>query len=295
MQHLKDIFAGYPCLALTNGLLTLHVMQNAGPRIIGLQAAEGPNLMAEVPLAGEQPNEFIPRGGQRLWHAPEDLRRTYIADNEPVSFAFNAESVLVTQNIEKETGIQKSMEISMPTGRAEVRVKYGLQNHNLWPVTFAAWPIAQMRMGGFAILPQSARATGLLPNRRLVIWPYTDIQSENIVLGNRYIFVQARYQGEQKAKIGWLNDRGWMGYYLDNTLIIKQARFEPQGQYVDMGCNMECYCDRRFLEMETLSPLTSVQPGGTLEYEEKWLVFSNLNVSMSEESIEEVIRDLNIE
>jgi hypothetical protein len=294
MECFEELFAGYECLAITNGTLMLHALKNAGPRITGLQVGNGANLMAEVPYSGEKSHEFIPRGGQRLWHAPEDAVRTYVSDNQPVEFKVNSSSVMITQNIEKETCIQKSIEIELPDGQASAKVQYALQNHNLWPVTLAAWPICQMRVGGFAILPQSTRQSGLLPNRRLVIWPYTDIQSKNISIANRYIFVQARYQDSQKGKLGWLNERGWMGYYLDRTLIIKKAAFNPDAEYVDFGCSMECYCDERFLEMETLSPLTTIQPGKTLFYHEEWIVVTDIDLSANEDCIDEVIKDLKL-
>lgn len=295
MQHWTEQFAGYECLALSNGIITLHVMKNAGPRIIGLQVGDGLNLMAEVPLAGEGPDEFIPRGGQRLWHGPEDPVRSYLPDNEPVSFGFNARSVVITQKTEKESGIQKSIEIALADERAEATLQHGLLNHNLWPVSMAAWAIAQMRTGGFAILPQSVQDTGLLPNRRVVFWPYADVKSDNLVMGNRYIFLRANYPAGEKTKIGWLNPRGWLGYYLDRTLFIKKADFIPHGDYIDLGCSMESYCDDRFLEVETISPLTTVAPHTKLVYQEKWFVFPNVVMSMTEESVEEVIKDLKIE
>ncbi len=295
IQHFEDEFAGYACIGLNNGPVTLHAMKNAGPRIIGLQVGSGANLMAEVPLAGESEEEFIPRGGQRLWHGPEDLFRSYQPDNSPIAYQFTDNGVVLIQDTEKMTGIQKTMAVEMVDGKGELVVKYSLQNHNLWSISLTVWPISQMRVGGFAILPLSIADTGLLPNRRLVFWPYTDIKSENLFLGNRYMFIKAQYQGNEKVKVGWLNERGWIGYYLDHTLFIKRAEYIPGAPYGDLGCSMESYSDQRFLELETLSPLTVIEPGERFIFEEKWFVFSDIDLSMQEESVEEVIKDLNIE
>ena len=295
IEHFEGQFAGYDCVGLRNGLVTLHAMKTAGPRIVGLQVGRSVNLMAEVPLSGESEDAFIPRGGQRLWHGPEDPVRTYQPDNAPISYVFTDSGIILTQETEKNTGIQKSIEIEMADGKGELTLKYGLRNQNLWPVSLTAWPVSQMRAGGFAILPLSTAETGLLPNRRLVFWPYTDIKSENISIHNRYVFVRAGYQGDEKAKLGWLNDRGWMGYYLDRTLFIKRAAYIPGGNYVDLGCSMESYVDGRFLEMETMSPMTVVEPGEQFVFEENWLVFTDIDLLMQEDSIEEVIKDLSIE
>ncbi len=205
--------------------------------------------------------DYILRGGQRVWHGPEDIIRSYQADGEPVRVEWKDGMLSLVQKTEALTGIQKTMTVKEGSTPNELIVDHILTNHNLWPVNFTVWPICQARSGGFAILPLSKKNTGLLPNRRVVFWPYANLRSENLFLGNEFIFVKAAFNGSDRTKVGWLNDRGWMGYYLDRTLFIKKAEFIPGGDYIDLGCSMECYCDVNCIELETTSPLTEVQPG----------------------------------
>jgi hypothetical protein len=201
----------------------------------------------------------------------------------------------LVQQPEALTGIQKTISIQEGKSPNELIVGHTLTNRNLWGVNFTVWPICQARSGGFAILPLSWKETGLLPNRRVVFWPYADLRSPNLVIGNEFIFVKAEFQPGERTKVGWLNDRGWMGYSLDRTLFIKKAEFIPGGDYIDLGCSMECYCDVNCIELETTSPLTEVQPGESAHQTETWSVFPDVDLKMTEESVRSAVKTLGIE
>jgi hypothetical protein len=287
-------FAGQDCFQLTNGTLTIHALKNAGPRIVGLQIKGGKNLLAELPDSVKA-SDYILRGGQRVWHGPEDAIRSYQPDAEPVKAVWKDGMLSLIQRVEPLTGIQKTMTIKEGKAPNELIVNQVLTNHNLWAVKFTVWPICQARKGGFAILPLSKKDTGLLPNRRVVFWPYTDLQSPNIKIGNEYIFIKAVFKTGEKTKIGWLNDRGWMGYSLDRTLFIKNAEYIPGGDYIDLGCSMECYCDMNCIELETTSPLMEVAPGGSAKQTETWAVYPDVDLEMTEDSINQAVQKLKIE
>jgi len=294
LKYSENKFAGQECIQLSNSSLTLHALKNAGPRITGLQINGGANLFAELPDTLKA-GDYTLRGGQRVWHGPEDINRSYQADGETVKVEWKDGMLSLIQNTEALTGIQKTMTVKEGSTPNELIVDHILTNNNLWPVKFTVWPICQARSGGFAILPLSRKGTGLLPNRRVVFWPYANLRSENLVLGNEFIFVKATFNGSDRTKVGWLNDRGWMGYYIDRTLFIKKAEFISGGDYIDLGCSMECYCDMNCIELETTSPLTEVQPGGSARQTETWQVFPEVDLQMTEESVSSAVKSLGIE
>jgi hypothetical protein len=43
-----------------------------------------------------------------------------------------------------------------------------------------------------------------------------------------------------------------------------------------MGCNAEIYVNDQFLELETLAPLQTIEPGETITHTEKWELYSNV-------------------
>ena len=140
-------FADQECIRLTNGTLTVHTLKNAGPRITGLQINGGANLFAELPDSVKA-GDYILRGGQRVWHGPEDLMRSYQADTDPVKVDWSGGTLSLVQKVESATGIQKTMTIREGKALNELVVGHILTNQNLWPVKFTVWPICQARRAG---------------------------------------------------------------------------------------------------------------------------------------------------
>jgi hypothetical protein len=91
-----------------------------------------------------------------------------------------------------------------------------------------------------------------------------------------------------KLKIGWANPVGWLAYWIDGTLFVKQAGYLPLSEYPDFGSSSECYCDPHFLELETLGPVTSLAPGQSVSHEERWLLISDINAEPEESSVAEI-------
>jgi len=299
MKRTTTRFAGYDCIKLENNDLALWVTQSVGPRIIGLALQGGANLLAQVPditLTCPGEGAYSLRGGHRLWHAPEDPRRTYIPDDAPVTIADVESGVRVTQPIEAQTGIRKSLTITLPGQDARVIVDHTLHNLGKWPVELAPWAITQLKPGGTAILPQAttpADEYGLLPNRQIVLWPYTQINSPHITWGDRYVFVEATMPSGA-LKIGFPNPAGWLGYVEEDTLFVKHTAYQPDAAYFDRGSSSECYCNPRFLELETLGPRTNLAPGESVTHRETWALHAGVSFRPDETAVQELVDKLGL-
>jgi hypothetical protein len=186
------------------------------------------------------------------------------------------------------TGVEKRIAVTLPDDQAQVIVDHFLTNRGIWPITLAPWAITQLKPGGFAILPQAVSDTGLLPNRRLALWPCTDFNSPYIQWDNRYIFVHANMQGK-RLKIGWANPAGWLGYWIDDTLFVKTAAYSPRAAYYDFGSSSECYCDPRFLELETLGPKITLEPDEQVSHREVWMILANLPLTPDENAVADCV------
>ena len=295
----SSTYAGYECKKIENDTLALWVTNAVGPRIIGLEPKGGENLFAELPEATiECPGvgEYQLRGGHRLWQAPEDPKRTYLPDDEPVSINETTEGVVFTQPIENETGIEKSLRVKLPDQQAKVIVEHRLKNCGSHPVEMAAWAITQLKPGGVAILPQTrdpADRYGLLPNRQIALWPYTEANSTHITWGDQYIFIHAN-MATAALKIGFPNPLGWIGYLREKVLFIKQAVFDSEEAYFDFNSSSECFCNPSFLELETLGPRTKLEPGESLTHQETWLVYDQVDVALTNESIDNLVGEIGL-
>ncbi len=281
---------------LKNDHLSLEVARDFGPRIISLKYRGGTNLLAELlDFETRRPDGKIYRfyGGHRLWMAPEDPILSYALDDMPVEITQSSEDLLVRKSVEPETGLEKSMHIVLEDGQAKLTITHQLTNWGSLPINCAPWTITQLRKGGVGILPQASTQTGLLPNRLLAIWPYTNVSSPTLNLGNRYILVSAVEQ--PNLKIGFPNPHGWLGYWLEGTLFLKQASYEAQADYVDFGCSSECFCNDRFIELETLAPLSTLAPGDSVTHTEVWSLYGDVAYPKDEDAVQAMVDKIGLE
>lgn len=290
-------FLDFDCVSLENKTINLLVTRSVGPRVISLLLNGGENILAELPdFVTKLPDgsTFHFYGGHRLWHAPENMPRTYTRDDGPVGILPTKNGLLVTQPVDDQTGIEKSIHLSLVEERARVIVHHKLTNRGLQAVECAPWAITQLKTGGVAILPQSLEQSGVLPNRSLALWPYTDIANPHVTWGNRHILVRAE-MGEMIYKIGFPNPRGWLAYWRAGTLFVKWASYDPQASYYDFNSSSECYCNHRFLELETLAPVTKLEPGASVSHTETWELFAGIDVPKDGIAAQAIVEKLGLE
>jgi len=288
-------FLGQSCLILENAALRLLVMRSAGPRVLALIPRGGSNLFAELAdesLPLPDGRRYRLYGGHRLWHAPEEPDRTYLPEDDPVAIEEVPGGVQISRR-EDATGIRKTIAVRLVDERSQVLVTHTLTNLGPWPVSCAPWAITQLKTGGVAILPQAQAQTGVLPNRSLAIWPYTDIGSPWLHWGNRYLLVEARMSAP--FKIGFPNPRGWLAYWWNGLLFVKRASYDAQAVYPDRGSSSECYADHRCLELETLGPLQLLARGATVSHQETWEVYADIPRPEDEAAVERLVRRLALE
>ena len=283
-------FLGLDCVVLQNETVRLLVTESVGPRIISYALPGAENVLAEIPeLTLDCPGAgaFHLWGGHRLWHAPEVARRTYLPDDRPVTITPRPNGLHVLQDTQPASGIQKALDIQLSDAGSTVIIDHYLTNHSLWPIECAPWAITQLKPGGVAILPQrtvQADPDGLLPNRSLAFWTYADIQADNVFLDNDQIRIRAQ-PSDTPFKVGFPNDHGWLAYVHADQLFLKRAVYDPTQAYYDYNSSSQCYCGNAFIELETLGPKTTIQPGQTIAHRESWQLFQDDALRVPDEQL----------
>ena len=250
-------------------------------RITGLTPAGKTNMLAELidlPTVSTPFGDYHFRGGHRLWHAPEALPRTYIPDT-PVTVTQLPDGVLLESQTEPGTGIRKQIEIRLSPDQPSLTLTHTLINDGMWSVELAPWTITQLCLGGTVILPLpvgNADPAGLLHNRQFSLWPYAQIKDPRLELGDAFILFRAEAL-LPPFKIGTFNSSGWLAYWLDGILFRKTFDAHKEVSYPDNNCNAEIYCNDRFVELESLGPLTSLAPGASVTHVEKWDVLKEID------------------
>jgi hypothetical protein len=258
-----------PFASIENDDLRVDYLTTRGPRILGLYAKQANlQLFARTPEAHwpTPHGEYYLHGGHRLWTAPEDP--FYMTPEDNVTVISERNTVTLRSNVDP-AGLEKEISFHLNGNRMELlhRVTW----HGSQPAEFAPWALTQMQMGGMAILPQSVTNMGLLPNRNLVLWPYSQVKDARFELQDNLVLVHGQ-AADYAFKIGNYNPSGWIAYALGKAVLVKTFPVSPLRGQPDMGCNCEVYVHNTFVEIETLGPLTTLQPDESMTHSESWEV-----------------------
>lgn len=278
-------------LRLSNGEVELIATLDVGPRIMVYRFLDGNNVFKEysdqLGKAGEKSWQI--RGGHRVWTAPEDLTRTYALDNSPITWKeLDDGGVRLIQSPDKKYGIQKEIDIHLASKGSEVTIINRIKNIGKEKTKFALWALSVMAPGGHEIIPLAKYAPHpgppenakspeeYAPDQHMVMWSYFRFGDARWNFGPKYITLkQDKTKGP--TKIGLAHQQGWVAYWNAGTLFVKHIPSYQKGKtYPDRGCNYETFTNEDMLEMELLSPISTVNPGTSMELKERWQLFAKV-------------------
>jgi len=291
MQISKLNYKGWPnSVRLTNGRIDLVVTTDVGPRVIRFGFVNGDNEFKEfVEQLGKTGGEdWRIYGGHRLWHAPENMPRTYFPDNTPVGLEERQGFVRISQPEEPTTRIQKEMDISLAPEACAVHVTHRLRNCNPWSVELAPWALTVMAPGGTVILPLPRRQRyeeNILPTNTLAFWAYTDMTDPRWTWGKQYLLLRQDPSRSSPQKVGLMVPDGWIAYARNGHLFVKRTAYIAGATYPDYGSSVETFTNGDMLEVETLGPLKVIQPGEMVEHREDWYLFDDVPVPSNDAAV----------
>lgn len=271
------------CLELDNGNIRALVTLEVGPRVIWLSLCGENNIFCEdlhdhtCMEGGKFAEVFGARkwhlyGGHRLWISPEHNPLSYYPDNEPVAYRVEKNTVTFTPPPQTECGWQLEMALTVSPDCGEITVTHRVTNLAKTPVTLSPWAMTVMAENSVTIVPQTVRDTGLLHNRSLSLWAYTDLRDERLMLGNQYITLRQVPGAVRNIKLGLNCEDGWLAVQSRGQLFIKRFAYEMGAAYPDNGCNCEVFSNFFMTEAESLGKLETLQTGQTAVHTEHWEV-----------------------
>jgi hypothetical protein len=281
-------------LKLSNGTVEVIATLDVGPRVIRYAYVNGENVLKEYSdqLGKSGEKDWQIRGGHRLWHAPEHPQRTYFPDNSPIeSKDLGGGAVRLIPPPETTHGVQKQIDLKLDASGSKLTLTHRIKNIGSWPIELAPWSLTVMAPGGTEIIPLPKKVPhgeSLLPAQSLVLWSYTDMKDPRFSFGTKYITVRQDEKG-QATKIGLWHSEGWVGYLRAGLLFVKRFERQPGQQYPDYGCNFETFTNEDMLEVESLGPMTKLEPGSSVEHREVWELHKDVPNVTDEASVEKSI------
>jgi hypothetical protein len=294
----KTAFEGWPnCYRLTNGEVELIVTSDIGPRVMRYGFVGGQNLFWVQPEGRGKSGEpaWVTRGGHRLWVGPEDIRYTYPPDNGPVRVETRDGVLIATQPIEKETGIEKQIEIRLDPQGTGVTLIHRLRYTGTLPVEFAAWAPTMMAPGGIGVHPFPPRGThpeNLQPTNPLVMWAFSDLSDDRWKFTKKYMTLRQVPGRAVPTKLGTFNKTTIGAYLLNGDIFVKRYDADPSKTYPEFGCSFETFTNQDFLELETLGPVTKVAGGETVTHTERWVLGKGTIREISDAELDRVLLPL---
>ncbi len=263
------------CLKISNGTVDLVITTDIGPRVLFYGFSGGQDFFANFDdqLSNIKPNEWQNYGGHRLWHSPEIAPRTYYPDNEKVEYDWDGKVLKLRPPAEKVNQVEKLIEIELAETGTSVKLNHTIFNRAPWDIELSVWCLSVMAPGGKAYVPQEEfrpHPDHFLPARPLVLWHFTNMRDPRFDWNEKYIGLSQDDKQKTKQKFGVLNTKGWAAYLLNGEVFLKGYDCIEGAAYPDHGCNSEFFTMPDFLEIETLSPLTKIEPDGRLDHWETW-------------------------
>lgn len=278
----KISYGGWPnCYRIFDTEAELIVTTDVGPRVIRYGFIGGQNMFKEFfdQLGRSGESSWQPRGGHRIWIAPEMLPETYALDNGPVRATLLDKGIELVQSVEPETGLEKTILVEL-TGKG-VTVAHRIRNAGARTRTFAPWALSMMAPGGTGITkfpPRGTHPEMLAPTNPLIMWAFTDLADPRWTFTKKYLILRQDPGNASPQKLGHFHERTAGAYLLGSDLFVKRYDADAKKTYPDFGASYETFTNDGFLELETLGPLEECTPGATVEHVECWSLHRNVAI-----------------
>ena len=264
---------GWPdCYLIANGSVEAVIVPAIG-RVMQLRLkgeADGAfweNRALDGQLHDAASNDWMNFGGDKCWPAPQSAWPLHQGRDWPPPPAFDScpvnavaveRGVVLTSPVDPGYGIQTVRRVEVDAALPVMRIRTEYHKFSGAPVTVGIWTITQMREPERVCiqLPEDSKfAAGFI---QLLPAEPADLKIDGCLLS-------LRRHARQQVKIGADGcSMAWLGR---NCVVRIDTEIRP-GEYPDGGCVTEVYTNPdplQYVELETLGPLTTMNPGDRVE------------------------------
>ena len=288
------IFAGHKCVRMYNDTVELFVTIDMGPRVLGYNLLGKDNMFCVLKDTDGNFNDEVfsnyywpgayhkTTGGHRIWVAPESKPETYYPDNDPIEYqvrestwAVGGKSIIFLPAPQKCNDVKLALEIEF-MGGSKIRVHQKVQNLAPYPRTMAIWGISMLNYKGIELIKHNTYDNGLLPNRKISLWSYSDSADKRFINTSKYMGIKMDTSATTAFKFGTDSRFGEAVYCTDDQVFIcRYPTYHDSAEYVDNGCSFESYTSDCVMELETLDCLREFKPNQEIAFKIIWEIVDN--------------------
>ncbi|MFQ6133914.1 MAG: DUF4380 domain-containing protein [Armatimonadota bacterium] len=291
-------YHGWKALRLSNGIITVVAVPDIGGRVMEYKLKAHPFLWVNPaefgklydPPKTEKERTWHNYGGYKIWPAPQS---DWHGPPDPLGSALDAGRwkgeitgrdgqtgvlKLVSPADKEVTGLQITRELTLHSGTTRLTVKETFKNVSDEDRTWSIWDITQVPGSlskGKKSSPEARIYFPLNPASKFGKGFYEIIEGGSSqwlpevapgLVGVKYL--------HQTGKIGADSQAGWITYVDEKHqyTYAKRFRVDRTGNYPDKGSTVEVYTsgDLSYMEVEVLSPLTTLKPGDSFSFTTDW-------------------------
>lgn len=267
---------GRRMLLLTNGSAEVGVALDFGIRIIHLSCVGMENLFYQQPLdcsdGFSKPTGWKLYGGHRMWLAPQN-QQVYHGDNSPIHYTLLENGVVVTQDFDPLSGLEKELTILF-TDDGHIRLNHRFYNRTDHVITGASWSINTFDRGGKATVHfEGSDRSDLTPRRIVSLWGNTNLGDPRLLFTEDSLTV-THTPLDAFFKLGLYSKTGTAIFENKSQRLTLSFGTPPIEALCDGGCNFELYMCSKFMELEPLGKITAIEPGQYASHWEDWYLAS---------------------
>ncbi len=235
---------------------------------------ENPALLGKTTAFNPPPTDWTNYGGDKLWPAPQKVwgwPPDPVMDSAPQKVTLTDDKRLKIEGaVSPKHNLSFVRTITLEPQGTGVTFENVLVNHDKKAAQWAVWQVTQVNAPDRLRMPLNPK--GAFKKGYYVFQGSEPVKDKIQVLTDE---VQLTRDSMKSAKIGGDSPLGWL------TADKGAVRFEISSKrqvgktYADDGCSLEIYTNPDplpYIELELLSPLTTIKPGQTLSMTTKWFL-----------------------
>ncbi len=276
-------------LWLDNGTVKLGVSPSVG-RITWFGYADGENLLwvnpetVNTPPDGD-PDQWINYGGDKVWPSPQPLWKFFYPhkSNWPPDGQIDGEAwdvvsqrddqIVIRSPRSPQFGGSVKRQIRIRTESSDdgrlragvVRIVNTLQRTDRSALPAQAWSVTQTVLPDQVVLIDQSE--GRLPDGYLPMAHPQKFEGELDVEDGAVHWVPTVENPRPHKKLGALG--AVIAARFGDDLLVQTQEFSPDATYPE-HTSTQLYVADKYIELETLSPIATLEPGDSLEHEVVW-------------------------
>jgi hypothetical protein len=263
------------CLFVSNGVVEFTAALEFGIRILRFSLCGEGNLFYEQDADADYlctPGGWRVYGGHRLAFAPES-DKTYWPDTEGVHHEILPNGIRLDQREDRYLHIEKSIIIQFTENPHELSITHKVRNTGSDAIAGAPWAITAVAPPGTLSVPfPPPPGNGLCaaPNRFISLWNNTSLADKRLSFMDDSIEIR-HLPVDDYFKIGLRSAGGSVKYQSgERQIFTKTVDTNSVVIYPDNNINVEVFACKYMMEIETLGPLGTIQPGEERVHRETW-------------------------